>query len=358
MVESGSFEASNRSETSKLASVIFEDIRHRGLKPGDRYLNGLEVAEKYGVTVITANRALQVLAERNILQRRRKAGTFISDGWTGGGRSAELRCIHLLMPVTYFRFSRESVEQALFGINSVLPHANIQHSFLPISGELAFARQLVEQAERSGSLEGVVLFVSSAEIQRFFRDANVPAVVFGSVFPETSELPWVDRDQKQIGEILMQFLVGEGHQRIAVLMRDHWGFGDNLLMDGAQECLGRSRLGISVRVRSMPSIEEVTLGTIKALLRQEGAPTAVLCRSEKLARAAAAAAGELNIPVPGQLRIVVAETSSVFPCVVPTVSQEEQGVMIGKMLKELSEGRPLSCSCVRIPVRFHNPLAS
>ncbi|MBA4147488.1 MAG: substrate-binding domain-containing protein [Verrucomicrobia bacterium] len=347
-----------RSETSKLASVIFEDIRHRGLRPGERYFNGLEIAEKYGVTLITANRALQSLAERNVLERRRRAGTFISGMFVESASEKIVHCVHLIMPVTYFRFSRTSVEQALFGINSELPDANIQHTFLPVSGELGFARNLLEQSEKNNTLGGVVLFVSSVEIQQFFRDSNVPSVVFGSVFPETSELPWIDRDQKQIGEVLVNFLVEEGHRKIAVLMRDSWGFGDNLLMDGAQHCRASSGGAISIRVRSVPAIEEVTLGTIKSLLRQEDAPTALICRSEKLARVAAIAAADIKIHVPKQLRIVVAETSSIFPCVVPTVTQEEQGAIIGRMLKQLCSGQSPKPHSVLIPVKFHNPLAS
>lgn len=305
----------DRSETSKLAAIIFEDIRQQGLKPGSRYLNGLEIAEKYGVTVITANRALQSLAERNVLERRRRAGTFISGSFNDSPQEKSLKCIHLLMPVTYFRFSRASVEQALFGINSELPDANIQHTFLPVSGELGFVRQLLEQSKGTNTMGGVVLFVSSVEVQQLFRNANVPAVVFGSVFPETSELPWVDRDQKSIGVIFSQFLVEEGHQKIAVLMRERWGFGDNLLMDGIQQKFSSIAPGASIRLRSLPAMEEIVVGTIKSLLKQEDAPSALICRSEKLAQAAAHAASELRIAVPKQLRIVVAETSSIFPCV-------------------------------------------
>ncbi len=351
-------DSSELSETSTLANVIFEDIRERGLRPGERYLNGLEVADKYGVTLITANRALQSLAERNILERRRRAGTFISQSFVEADHEHSLRCVHLLMPVAYFRFSRQSVEQALFGINAELPDVNIQHTFLPVSGELGFARELLARAEKNKSMEGVVLFVSSAEIQQYFRDSSIPAVVFGSVFPETSELPWIDRDQKQIGELLAEYLISEKHSKIAVLMRERWGFGDNLLLDGAQERFAKAKSGVALRVRSVPALEEVTLSTIKSLLKSGDAPTALICRSETLAKAAATAAIELKIKVPKDLRIVVAETSSVFPCVVPTISQEEQGAIIGQMLKQLSKGKTAQPHSVSIPVKFHNPTSS
>ncbi|MFN7142065.1 MAG: substrate-binding domain-containing protein, partial [Limisphaerales bacterium] len=225
-------------------------------------------------------------------------------------------------------------------------------------GELNFARQLVEQARRNHSLEGVVLFVSSAEIQQFFQSAKVPTVVFGSVFPENSELAWVDRDQTQIGAVLADFLVQEGHTKVAALMRERWGFGDNLLLDGVQQQFAVSGAKTSMRVRSVPAMEEVTLGTIKSLLRCDDVPSALICRSEKLARAAAAAAVELGIKIPKQLRIVVAENSNLYPCVVPTVSQEEQGRIIGRMLKQLGQGQKAEPHCVRIPVKFLNPLAS
>lgn len=345
----------NGTQVSRLAALILQDIRGRGLRPGERYLNGQEIAEKHCVTVITANRALQLLAERRVVERRQRAGTFIAQQFQPLAGQPPIRCIHLLMPVTYFRASRSMVEQAVYGLHSALPDSHIQFTFLPTTGELAFVRQLAEQARASDTLTGLVLYVSSAEIQQFVREAGIPAVVFGSVYPEAGELPWVDRNQRQIGQVLGEFLLSEKHERAAVLMRERWGYGDNLLLDGIQAALSGKSSSTPCRMRSIPAIPELGGGIIRALLKGEDAPTALICRSERIAKLAHFVATQLKIKVPQQLRIVAAESVPGFPCVVPQISQEEQGEIVGRMLKQLNEGAHPSPNHVLVPVAFHNP---
>ena len=358
MNERFQFDFSERTEAARLAALLMRDIEERGLQPGDRYLNGPEVAEKYGVTVITANRALQSLAERAVVERRQRAGTFISKQYSPGGESSELQRVHLLMPATYFRAARTTIEQAIAGIHAELPDCHIQLTFVPVSGEVAFARKLVQQAKSNGATEGAVLYVSSGELQQFFRESGFPAVAFGSVFPEAEQLPWVDRDQRQIGELLSQFLLQEGHRNLAVLMRERWGFGDNLLLDGLQGVLAAANAGATFRVRNLPTVPEAGLAMLRLLLQGEEAPTALICRSERLALLAAQVAAEFKLKMPRQLRIVVAEAVPQFPCVEPTVSQEEQGAFVGRMLKQMASGKRPDPDHLRVPVRFRNLLSS
>lgn len=346
-------------QTARLAQLIHEDIRQRGFKAGERYLNGGEIAEKYGVSVIMANRALQSLAQKKVLERRRRAGTFIGgDYQTAKKGASNLRCVHLLMPTSYFRLSRANVEQAVTGLHLELPDAHLQYTFLPAAGELGFVQQWRDQLQAAGTAAGVVLYLSSAEIQQFFREAQMPAVVFGSVYPEAGDLPWVDRDQKQIGELMADFLLQEKHARVAVLMRERWGYGDNLFLDGVQRVFGQTKTPPSLKIRSVPSIETMAAGMIRALLKADDAPTALICRSEKLAATAALIAADLKLKIPKQLRIVVTEVSTLYPCVHPTISQEEQGKIIGRMLRQSAAGEPLQPDHLLVPVRLHHPLAS
>src|SRR5688572_33109266 len=60
----------------ELADLIAADIRRRKLNPGDSYQSTLETAEMLGVSTTAANRAMQVLVKRRVLDRRQKKGTF------------------------------------------------------------------------------------------------------------------------------------------------------------------------------------------------------------------------------------------------------------------------------------------
>ncbi|HEY6738693.1 MAG TPA: GntR family transcriptional regulator [Actinopolymorphaceae bacterium] len=58
---------------------VLESIRDGTLAPGDRVPSEKELAERFGVSRITSKRALQLLAEAGILDRRRGKGSFVAD---------------------------------------------------------------------------------------------------------------------------------------------------------------------------------------------------------------------------------------------------------------------------------------
>ncbi|MBB4100444.1 histidine utilization repressor [Sphingomonas kyeonggiensis] len=58
---------------------IVASIRSGMLKPGDRVQSEAEIVEQFGVSRMTANRALRELTDAGLLTRRSGAGTFIAD---------------------------------------------------------------------------------------------------------------------------------------------------------------------------------------------------------------------------------------------------------------------------------------
>jgi DNA-binding LacI/PurR family transcriptional regulator len=348
-----------KSKMSTLATMILNDIRQRGLQPGDRYLNGQELADRFGISLMKANRAMQLLAKRNMLERRQRAGTFIGSAARSlNSEQAALKCVHLLMPDGYFRVYRAQLEVTVTGLHSELPDSAIQYTFLPADGPLPFVRKLVEQAAAVQSIEGVVLYISPPEVQNFFDHAGIPSVVFGSVYPEVSLLPWVDRDQQQIGRLLAEHLISRKHRRIAVLMRAHWGYGDNLMIDGVQKVLAQAN-GRHLTIRSLPVAREMAAGSVRMLLEGKERPTALICRSQSLANTAVEIAGDLALKMPGDLEIAICDPvldgdggDARFTVAQPEIEQEEQGAIIGRILKQLAAGKRPEPDHLSIPVRL------
>src|SRR3954466_11480587 len=62
----------------ELADKIADDIRKKKLKPGDPYQGTTETAEMLGVSTTAANRAMQVLVKRRLIERRQRKGTFVA----------------------------------------------------------------------------------------------------------------------------------------------------------------------------------------------------------------------------------------------------------------------------------------
>jgi DNA-binding LacI/PurR family transcriptional regulator len=353
-----------KNRLSELATMIVNDIRKRGLRPGDRYFNGQELADLCGTSLMTANRAMQLLAKRNVLERRQRAGTFIGAAADTIKGLEQIKCVHLLMPDSYFRVYRAQLELSVTGLHGELPESAIQYTFLPADGALPFVRRLVEQAAATQSIEGVVLYISPPEVQSFFDQAGIPAVVFGSVYPDVSSLPWVDRDQHQIGRLLAEHLLAKGHQT-ALLMRDRWGYGDNLMIDGVQEVFSKAKgSGRSLTIRSVPATSELANGTVRMLLADKNRPTALICRSQSLANVAAEVAGDLLLKLPKDLEIAVCDPvlggdggDPRFTVAQPQVGQEEQGAMLARFLKTLAAGQRLEPDHILIPVQLRTAQA-
>lgn len=63
----------------EIKARILAEIRSGRLAPGDRLPNEVDLAERFGVSRMTANRAVVSLAEDGWVVRRRHSGTFVSD---------------------------------------------------------------------------------------------------------------------------------------------------------------------------------------------------------------------------------------------------------------------------------------
>jgi LacI family transcriptional regulator len=248
------------------------------------------------------------------------------------------------------------------GLHSEVSADALQFTFLPPLGELAFVRGLVERLRPTGTLGGMVLFLSPPEVQRYFRDSGIPAVVSGSVYPEGGGLPWVDRDQREIGRRLAEAAFSGGHRRLGVLMRERWGFGDNLMTDGIHEALSRARgsRGALV-VRSLPSDPGLIGSALHPVLSEKGRPTALICRSTIAADAALQVAQDMGLRVPDDLEIFLADyypdprKPCRYPHARPSINPEEHGVLVGRMLKTLSRGERPDPDHHLIPITVEGP---
>jgi DNA-binding LacI/PurR family transcriptional regulator len=326
-----------------LGERIAADIRQRGLRPGDRYLTAAEVGRLLGVSTMTANRAMQALADRGLLIRGRRTGTFIGDGFSVP-TSVLPPCLHLMVYPEYYTVARDHLEHFVAGLHRTLPTHAIQYTFLPAEDDVGFVRDLIDSTTKAGTFGGAVLFASSLALQRYCAQQRVPVVVAGSVYPEACSLPWLDRDQCKIGRLLAGHALARGHRRLVVLMRDRWGSGDNLMIDGVHLALAGSKLGFgALTIRSLPPDPALVVGTLGDLLSRENGPTAFICRTRMAADAAAEAVRAAGHKVRRDMEVVLADAfgdaSNVpYPHTRGVISEGDEGKILGTMLQALAAG--------------------
>jgi DNA-binding LacI/PurR family transcriptional regulator len=349
-----------------LAERLITDIRYRGLTVGDRYLTTEEVSRSLGVGKAAASKTLRHLAERGILISRQRAGTFIGPG-VDKKRYSKVKTINVLLPTGDPNASHWSYQPFIAGIRSEISEVNVQFTFVPDTNPVAYVRELIEGAQALGQFAGVIAVSCPAEVYQFLAEQRLPGVVFGSVYSSELAITSVDWDNAQNGRLLTQYLIARGHRRIALLIARAGRPGDNLFLDGICDALTTAGLPPNALVHRMAHSHLDGLRAMaKELLAASDHPTAVITRGCYTAEAVASAASSLGLSVPNDLEIAFDHADDATPCldiaayprVEPTMSFTEIAAMIGKILRELSEGIPGHSQRVLIPAKFHEPCRS
>lgn len=342
--------------TEAMADQVISDIRNRGLVSGDRYLTAEEARSNFQVGKGLINDALKLLADRQVLVRKRRAGTFVGPRFSveadGGGEQAAttetaLDAVHVLIPMDYYRANVIPGNTFVEALARAIPGVSVQLHHIADAKTTAYTLDLVAQLKaKGGRREGLVLLRSSRETQVAVQDSGVPAIAFGSTYPDVKRLYSIDPDQEQAGRLAAAVALEQGHERFALIMRNHWRRGDNLLMEGFGKVLGERGVGVDrVSIVSSPEVAEVIEHDVAALLAQEPHPTALVCRSRFHAEAAIRGIRDRGLE-PGKDILVIAvqsgplDDSAPSISIVPVINNREQVYRVGRTLLQIAEGDP------------------
>jgi DNA-binding LacI/PurR family transcriptional regulator len=272
-----------------LADRLEADIRKRGLASGDPYLSAAEAARWLRTSTSLANRALQLLQQRQVLIRRQRTGSVIAAA-APPARRGTLGRVNLIVARNFLQTEGLLADGVVVGMQGVLPAADFQFRFMPAGDESAWIGQVVAEALRSNLDEAFVLVRTSLAVQRQAAASGLPVVVYGTPYPSLESLCWIDRDNAQVAQRLIDYLRGEGAQQIALYLRQQVMPGDHVLLDAARQRMSDSPLGSNaLLVRCLPADRDVVCRATEQLLASADRPLGILCRSEPLAEAAAAA---------------------------------------------------------------------
>ena len=286
------------SKNAQVMLAIEQDIRARGLKPGQLYQSAREVAQMLGVSPMTADRAMRKLASNGLLQRRHGSGTYVGEAAVTATKSMP-RTVQIWVPSNFYALYNVIIENIIKTVHLELPHDSIQQVFIPEEEQLAFCERIVESWSDTTPPRTVVLVSCSQAVQRLIKEHNIPAVATGGVSKTSCEIPWIDMDYRQAGATLAEFAASAGHQRVLVLMNRLWGFGDNEFLEGIEQGIKRAgKRNVDARVRSVEMEKRAIELHLRRALRGGQAPTAVICSSKITASVAVRVAEELGLRVP------------------------------------------------------------
>ena len=338
-----------------MAEQVLADIRDRGLVSGDRYLTAEEARSNFCVGKGLINDALKLLADRQVLIRKRRAGTFIGPRFSVESSNSDavptsraaLDIVHVLMPMDYYRANVMPGNTFVEELTRAIPGVSVQLHHVADANVTDYTLDLLDQLKaKPGRREGLVLIRSSRETQVAVQDSGIPAIAFGSTYPDVKRLHSIDPDQEQAGRLAAEVALEQGHERFALIMRNHWRRGDNLLMEGFAKVLGEAGVGVDrVNIVSSPEESAVIEHDVAALLSQDTHATALVCRSRFHAEAAIRGIRDRGL-VPGKDILVLAiqsgpmEDPAASTSILPGISGAEQVNKVGHTLAQIAQGQP------------------
>ena len=351
--------------TSKNAQVMLaieQDIRARGLKPGQLYQSAREVAQMLGVSPMTADRAMRKLASSGLLQRRHGSGTYVGEGATTSSRSMP-RTIQIWVPSNFYALYNVVIENIVKTVHLEFPGDSIQQVFIPEEDQLAFCERIANSWDDSTRPRTLILVSCSQSVQRLVKSLQLPCVATGGVSKNTCEIPWIDMDYRQSGHLLAEYIVKNGHKRILVLMNRLWGFGDNEFLEGIEQGIeSTGKQNVDARVRSVELEQRAIEIHLRRALRGGQPPTAIICSSKITATVAVRVAESQGLRVPdeflvGTVRVRAPQDSSCRYVYTQWALTKESNanVALYSMVQQLNQGQTPDPGHFLIPVELIEP---
>jgi DNA-binding LacI/PurR family transcriptional regulator len=344
--------------TRKLAARLEQDIRRRGLAPGDRYLSTIEAARLLGVSTTTCNRAMRLLAERSVLTRRRNRGTHI-------GQKVQPSPVSVIRTVYVLRSQDRlegymSSEAVMRGLWRALPGVDLHFAILPPADPAGYVKQLLKVAPYNNAV-GVVAVGCHRDVYDFLLTQSLPVVVMGSVDPNEDQLASIDGDQERAGLLLAEHLVACGHTNMVLLMSESWRPGNNNFLRGVEQALELHGLPIALRVRSLPNDRRMIQQQVLQLIAEAQTPPAFICHLPAAPRAIADLLTS-EPSVPGDLAVVYhsdcerpAVDTMPFAYTYIEKSREDMAEEAGRMLLDMSNGTALGDRHRLLQNKLHVP---
>ena len=209
----------------------------------------VELAARFGVSRLTANKAVMRLQQEGLVVRRRRGGTFVAAEAQRIAAVGARRKNGTLVIVYPNWFSYDywiKVDHAV--------RLASRHSLHPEKHELSpdfNIKDLFAQLAKRSDIRGILLLPPGGNLDKddaqALREIPHPCVILSSFIPEKDlgNVHCVTQDFAAIGEIAAAALLERGHTRIAYLSNEPWHEGSRLQRDAMRKAVKNAGLPAS-----------------------------------------------------------------------------------------------------------------
>jgi DNA-binding LacI/PurR family transcriptional regulator len=333
-------EGANMPLYEQIKQALTEEIEAGGFDPAVPFVTQREVCERFGVSTITAVRALNDLVAEGVLVRRRGQGTFVAEGRrvdSGGAIACIVNGLHGLRG------------NHLANILIAAEDTCAEHGYQLVLSNSALSAEREELAVRRAldqGVRGILLYPVQGQLHpealAEVRRRRVPLVMIDRYRPDVPT-DAVVADNNDLAYRLTAYLIERGHERIATL----WGETDCTSVVERQTGHVRAlsdyglpiRPGLTVLRAYEPLDDKPRLEMLAGLLQSAEPPTVLLCANGYVLAQAAADLAVLGAEVElacmddsGPSRLAGVEA------VLPSEQMARQAM--GLLLRRINSSRP------------------
>ena len=301
----------------KIKEILREQILVERLPAGTRMPSEPEISRKFGVSTVTARRALSELASDGYVVREHGRGTFVADRSrppVGDKDTLSLRYVlvgrHAADP--FFSSDLQSFVEAASDAGADLVCREISTE----QGHQKAAQDLRALLTRPDAGDGV--FISGDLTEKEILDLQRLGIpfVFGGALPQclAGMCDWVTADHHALVDLLLDHLVQLGHRHIGYIGGDvasgwpiaHHAATNQLVREGFLAALGSHHLSLHwewvVGVKDAMDPRESRRAALR-LLSGQPRPTAIICAGRTIAPSTLDGIAELGLSIPADVSV-------------------------------------------------------
>ncbi|MDD5598200.1 MAG: GntR family transcriptional regulator [Victivallaceae bacterium] len=335
-----------KSKTQETKERILSLVEIGKLKNGDRLLPEPQLAEKFGVSIITVRRALKELETENSIRRIQGKGTFVTH--EAPEQNARPHFIKLLSPIELSHIPENNffLYEMVRGIKEVLQQGDYEINLMCdfFSKEDSYCQEYI-----SGII-GLMLPPETWEHVMQTVPPHVPMIAIHQV-PEFCERPvsGFKVDNRSGGYMAVKHLIGRGHRNIGILLLEN---SPDVMAryDGYRKALADCNISpsasLTVRCESQ---ESDMVQAVRQLISANPGMTAIFAPGYYIAKSAITALQLENLRIPQDISLVAYDdpVSGDFEKMnITTVRQplKEMGRKAARAMISMIEGRETSVS--------------
>lgn len=191
-----------------------EKIESGEIGPGQRLPSEHALSHQFGISRQTVRHGIGILENEAILERRQGSGTYVRQAKAqGDARAHSIAVISTYIDDYIFPATIRGIERVLsqngYAMQLVITHNRVENEARALA---ALAQQRVAGVMAEPAQSG--LPNPNLPLYQKLQAAGVPVLFFNARYPHTP-FPCVALDDERVGRLATEYLLAQGHRRIA-----------------------------------------------------------------------------------------------------------------------------------------------